>query len=68
MNTHEHARAEEALGSDLVQYAGLWVAVEDHAVIADDPDLGNLVGRLNGQRDTAEIFKVREDPASSHRC
>jgi hypothetical protein len=64
MSAAEQVRAEEAFGLELVQYAGSWVAVEDRAVIDNDSDLKNLVGRLNGQRDTATIFKVREDPAS----
>jgi hypothetical protein len=57
-------RAEEAFGLQLVQYAGDWVAVQDRAVLDNDKNLGALVGRLNGTRDTAEIFKVREDPSA----
>lgn len=57
-------QAEEAFGLELIQYAGKWVAVEDRTVVADDLDLETLVGSLNGQRDTATIFKVPEDPSA----
>jgi hypothetical protein len=60
----QRVRAEEEFGSVLIQYAGRWVAVEDHKVLDDDAELEPLVDRLNGQRDTATIFKVREDPAA----
>jgi len=56
-------KAEEALGIDLIQYAGHWVAVQDHRVVDDDETLGCLVDRLNGQRSTAEIFRVQEEPS-----
>lgn len=62
LSIEQQVRAEEKLGLDLIQYAGRWVAVEDHEVIADDERLGSLVERLNGQRDTARIFQV---PAGS---
>lgn len=65
MNSAEQIRAEEAFSLELVQYAGRWVAVEDRTVIDNDPVLGSLVGRLNGQRDTATIFKIPGDPAAA---
>ena len=58
----QYAQAEEAFGLDLIQYAGRWVAVQDHKVVAADVHLGCLVDRLNGQRDTAEIFQVPREP------
>lgn len=58
MSVEDQIQAEKTLGFELVQYAGKWVAVEDHKVIADEDKLGTLVDRLNGQRDTAEIFQV----------
>jgi hypothetical protein len=64
MSVAENVRAEEAFGLDLIQYAGKWVAVQDRKVVDHDESLGCLVDRLNGQRDTAAIFKVREDPAA----
>lgn len=54
----ERVRAEEAFGRVLMRYAGRWVAVQDHEVLDDDEELERLVGRLNGQRDTARIFQV----------
>lgn len=65
LSTHESVMAEEALGVDLIQYAGRWVAVQDHRVVDDDEILGRLVDRLNGQRETAEIFRVRERPSEA---
>lgn len=64
MSTSEQVQAERAFGIELVQYAGRWVAVQDRAVLADDETLGALLDQLNGQRGTAEFFKVREDPAA----
>ncbi len=64
MSTSEQVQAERAFGIELVQYAGRWVAVRDRTVLADDETLGTLLDQLNGQRETAEIFKVREDPAA----
>lgn len=66
LSIEEQVRAEEKLGLDLVQYAGRWVAVEDHRVIADAERLGPLIERLNGQRDTARIFQVPEGSTSQY--
>lgn len=62
LSIEERVRAEQSLGVDLIEYAGRWVAVQDHRVVDDDENLGRLVDRLNGQRETAEIFRVRERP------
>lgn len=64
MGIQEHVRAEEDLGVALIQYAGRWVAVQDHQVVDDDESLGCLVDRLNGLRETAEIFRVQEEPTT----
>ena len=64
LSTQEQVRAEEDLGAELIQYAGRWVAVQDHRVVDDDEQLGCLVDRLNGQRSTAEIFRVQEGPTT----
>lgn len=58
MSVEDQIQAEETLGFELVQYAGRWVAVVDHKVVASEETLGTLVDGLNGQRDTAEIFQV----------
>jgi hypothetical protein len=65
LSIQEHVEAEETLGVDLIEYAGRWVAVQDHRVVDDDESLGRLVDRLNGQRETAEIFRVRERPSQA---
>ncbi len=64
MSIVQPVSAEEAFGLTLVDYAGDWVAVQDHKVLEHDKTLGGLVARLNGTRDSAEIFRVREDPSS----
>lgn len=58
----ERVEAEERLGVNLIEYAGRWVAVQNHQVVDDDANLGRLVDRLNGQRETAAVFRVRERP------
>ena len=65
MGAASYAQAEERFGAELAEYAGEWVAIEDRSVVAYDPDLGNLVGQLNGQRDTAVIFRVEPDSAAA---
>jgi Family of unknown function (DUF5678) len=64
MGIQERVRAEQELGLDLIQYAGRWVAVQDQKVLDNDEKLRPLVDRLNGQRDTAEIFRVPTGPLS----
>jgi len=64
MSTAEQVQAERAFGIELVQYAGKWVAVQNRTVLDNDEFLGALLDRLNGQRQTSEIFKVREDPSA----
>lgn len=63
MSIQGQIRAEEQLGSELGQYAGKWVAVHDHKVIAAKDKLGPLVDGLNGHRETAEIFQVPRGPS-----
>ena len=66
MDTPEQrVQAEEDFGLQLMQYAGQWVAVLDHNIVATDEHLGPLVDRLNGQRDSAEIFQVPKDHGSA---
>jgi hypothetical protein len=60
----DDAEPEGAFADVLAKYAGRWVAVENNAVIDNDIDLSGLVGRLNGERASAEIFQVREDPTT----
>lgn len=61
-------KAEMALAEALYAYEGKWVAVENHVVIDNSSDLEALVGRLNGQRATAEIFLVEREPGGSVAC
>jgi hypothetical protein len=61
----EGQEADEALEASLSNCAGNWVAVNHREVIDNDGNLGDLVGRLNGQRASAEIFKVETAPDPS---
>jgi hypothetical protein len=61
----DEAHAEEQFGLELVQYAGRWVAVQDHTVLDNDENLECLLDRLNGERETAEIFQVRDRPTTT---
>jgi Family of unknown function (DUF5678) len=63
MGADSYTQAEERFGAILAQYAGQWVAVEDHSVVAYDPELKNVLGQLNGKRETAVVFRVEPDPA-----
>jgi hypothetical protein len=63
VSVQDQVKAEEGLGVDLIEYAGHWVAVQDHQVVDHDESLRPLVDRLNGQRETVEIFKVRDKPS-----
>lgn len=58
--------AEEALADSLHGFAGKWVAVQNHAVIDDASDLDTLVGRINGQRQTAIVFRVEDESPAAH--
>jgi hypothetical protein len=52
----------DALEASLKSHAGDWVAVSDREIIDTDRNLGDLVGRLNGHGETAEVFKVEPGP------
>lgn len=49
--------AEEALGEELQQYAGLWVAVVDAHVVASAPTLGELLEQVENREDV-ELIEV----------
>jgi hypothetical protein len=56
---------EEAFKASLERHAGDWVAVDGQEIIDSDRNLGDLVGRLNGHGDTAEVFKIEPRPDPS---
>lgn len=53
--------AEEVLAQELAGYAGCWVAVRDHAVVASADSLGDLLERVN-PKGLDRILEVAEDP------
>jgi hypothetical protein len=53
--------AEQALGSELEKYAGQWVAVKDHTVVAHATTLQGLLEQVTEDEDTV-VLRVPEDP------
>jgi hypothetical protein len=56
-------RAEEVLAEELAGYAGLWVAVRDHNVVASANSLGELVDRVNPEG-LDRILEVSKEPTA----
>lgn len=64
MTVNELDRAVEAegrLGHALEQYAGQWVAIADHAVIAYAETLEDLLVQVEGQ----EVERLQQVPAEA---
>lgn len=57
MTVAEQIRAEEQLSAALTQYAGRWVAVDGHQVVADADSLDQLLEQLTGEEVEA-VFQV----------
>jgi hypothetical protein len=60
----EQIEAEEALRARLGEYAGRWVAVRDHEVVADAASAAGLLEKVGGE-DVDGIFEV---PAKGAVC
>jgi hypothetical protein len=56
-------RAEEVLAKEMAGYAGLWVAVRDHRVVASADSMGELLKRVNPEG-LDRILEVSEEPAA----
>ncbi|HET9676066.1 MAG TPA: DUF5678 domain-containing protein [Solirubrobacterales bacterium] len=54
-------KAEEILADELAGYAGCWVAVRDHRVVASADSLGELLSRVNPEG-LDRILEVSRDP------
>jgi hypothetical protein len=62
MTVAELVQAEKELGDSLEAYAGEWVVVLDHAVIAHGADLEGLLEHTEQQTlENATVFQVPED-------
>jgi hypothetical protein len=61
MTVAERIQAEEGLRDALRQYAGEWVAVRDHELIAHAQSLEELLGQVAEQQGQVEIFQAAED-------
>ncbi len=62
MTVAEQVSAEEALAATLDRFAGRWVAVRNHRVVADDKTLEGLLDTIEDQSEDVEIFQVAIDP------
>jgi hypothetical protein len=56
-------RAEEVLAKELAEYAGRWVAVRDHSVVASADSMGELLDRVNPEG-LDRILEVSEEPTA----
>lgn len=56
-------RAEEVLAKELAEYAGLWVAVRDHSVVASADSMGELLDRVNPEG-LDRILEVSKEPTA----
>jgi len=58
--------AEAELAKRLREYAGEWVAVRNHEVVAYAPTLEELMEKVHGagQEASVEVFEVSDDPES----
>jgi hypothetical protein len=56
-------RAEEVLAKELAEYAGLWVAVRDHSVVASADSMGELLDRVNPEG-LDRILEVAKEPTA----
>lgn len=62
MTVAELVQAEKQLGDSLEAYAGEWVAVVDHVVIAHDADLESLLEQAEPETlEVATVFQVPQD-------
>jgi hypothetical protein len=54
--------AERELSKRLLQYAGEWVAVRNHEVVAHAATLEKLMESVIGEEETVEVFEVSTEP------
>ena len=59
-------KAERKLGVELDDYAGQWVGVYDHAVVASAASLGELVEQIEASGQTGvEVIQIPEDTSAA---
>jgi hypothetical protein len=62
MSVAEAVSAEEALALTLDEFAGRWVAILEHEVVADAATLPQLLSESVVEEQDVEIFRVADDP------
>ena len=58
-----HVEAEKELSDELRKYAGQWVAIRDHAVVANAASPEELLAKIEGQRIDRRFRVSEEGPA-----
>ena len=61
---HREVQAERALSDALGRYAGRWVAVRDHQVVADAETLPELMELIDSD-DVEAVFEVAREQATA---
>jgi hypothetical protein len=64
MTVAEQISAEEALANKLEQYAGDWVAVRDHEIVASDTSLEGLLEQVERISEEVEVFQAAADSSA----
>jgi hypothetical protein len=59
---HQQVKAERELSTRLEQYAGEWVAVRNHEVVAHADSLDALMDEVDAD-EVETVFRVAEDQA-----
>jgi hypothetical protein len=62
----QQVKAERDLSKRLLKYAGEWVAVRNHEIVAHAPTLEELMElvRETQQEEAVEVFEVSSEPES----
>jgi hypothetical protein len=68
MTVAEQISAEEALAHKLAQYAGRWVAVRDHDIVADADSLEELEALLEQLEENETAVEIFQAAADSSAC
>jgi hypothetical protein len=63
-DVHRHIQAERKLSEQLADFAGRWVAVRDHAVVAYAKTDSGLLKEIEGQR-VDRVFRVPSAPGAA---
>lgn len=60
-----HVDTDDHVGVELMDYAGEWVAVRDHAVFQHAATLDQLFELIQGYEREVEVLRVPEQPGAA---